>query len=83
MGAIVLNLLKELNIETKLLSIIGDNASNNETLVDAVENGPAQQLPQAVLLPPSPSFSFLALAGEIRPQPSLIPACQSVCPCLA
>ena len=43
----------------------------------------AQQLPQAVLLPPSPSFSFLALAGEIRPQPSLIPACQSVCPCLA
>jgi len=44
---------------------------------------PAQQLLQAVLLPPSPSFSFLALAGEIRPQPSLIPACQSVCPCLA
>ena len=45
MGAIVLNLLKELNIETKLLSITGDNASNNETLVDAVENGLRDQFP--------------------------------------
>jgi hypothetical protein len=30
-----------------------------------------------------PSFLFLVLAGEIRCQPSLISACQSVCPCLA
>ncbi|OXV05588.1 hypothetical protein Egran_06644 [Elaphomyces granulatus] len=39
MGGMVLDLLQELNIETKLLSITGDNASNNETLVDTVENG--------------------------------------------
>ncbi|KAN0072167.1 hypothetical protein V8E54_009896 [Elaphomyces granulatus] len=34
MGGMVLALLQELNIETKLLSITGDNASNNETLMD-------------------------------------------------
>ncbi|KAN0079116.1 Ribonuclease H-like domain containing protein, partial [Elaphomyces granulatus] len=34
MGGMVLDLLQELNIETKLLSITGDNASNNETLMD-------------------------------------------------
>jgi hypothetical protein len=38
MGGMVLALLQELNIETKLLSITGDNASNNETLMDTVEN---------------------------------------------
>jgi hypothetical protein len=39
MGGMVLDLLQELNIETKLLSITGYNASNNETLMDTVENG--------------------------------------------
>ena len=39
MGGLVMDLLEELNIETKLLSITGDNASNNETLMDAVESG--------------------------------------------
>jgi len=38
MGGMVFDLLKELNINTKLLSITADNASNNKTLMDAVEN---------------------------------------------
>ncbi|KAN0083803.1 hypothetical protein V8E54_002891 [Elaphomyces granulatus] len=38
-GGMVLDLLQELNIETKLFSITGDNTSNNETLMDTVENG--------------------------------------------
>jgi hypothetical protein len=39
MGAIVLQLLDELDLERKLLSITADNASNNETLMDEVETG--------------------------------------------
>ena len=39
MGRLVMDLLEELNIETKPLSITGDNASNNETSIDTVESG--------------------------------------------
>jgi hypothetical protein len=38
-GGMVLDLLQELNTEIKLFSITGDNTSNNETLMDTVENG--------------------------------------------
>ena len=43
MGAIVLQLLDELDLERKLLSITADNASNNETLIDEVETGLREQ----------------------------------------
>jgi len=38
-SGIVLELLHELDIEYKLLSITADNTSNNETLIDSIENG--------------------------------------------
>jgi hypothetical protein len=51
-----------------------------KTSVDA-----ALPIPQPILLTP-PSLSLLlpcpVVASETRPQPSLIPACRSVCPCL-
>jgi hypothetical protein len=43
MGRIVLDLLYELDIECKLISITGDNASNNETLIEEVEAGLHEQ----------------------------------------
>ncbi len=45
MGGIVLELLHELDIECKPLSITGDNASNNETLMDEVEVGLHERFP--------------------------------------
>jgi hypothetical protein len=38
MAAIVIDLLQELDIECKVITITGDNASNNETLMDGVES---------------------------------------------
>jgi hypothetical protein len=37
-AAIVIDLLQELDIEYKVITITGDNASNNETLMDSVES---------------------------------------------
>ena len=42
---IVLELLCELDIECKVLSITRDNASNNETLMDEVETGLSKRFP--------------------------------------
>jgi len=44
MGGMVLDLLKELDIESKLLSITADNVFNNETLMDAIENSLQDQI---------------------------------------
>jgi len=56
MGRIVLELLRELDIEYKLLSITADSASNNKTLIDTVENGLQDQFSHLDNLSNTPRF---------------------------
>jgi hypothetical protein len=53
---IVLELLCELDIECKVLSITGDNASNNETLMDEVETGLSKRFPSIDNISNTPRF---------------------------
>jgi len=53
---IVLELLCELDIECKVLSITGDNTSNNETLMDEVETGLSKRFPSIDNISNNPRF---------------------------
>jgi hypothetical protein len=57
MAGIVLDLLHELDIECKLLSITGDNITNNETLIDEVELSLHNKFPRSNNLLNTPRFS--------------------------
>ena len=56
MAGIILDLLQELDIECKVISITGDNASNNETLMDVVESGLLERFPGKDNLSNTPRF---------------------------
>jgi hypothetical protein len=55
-GGILLELLHELDIEYKLLSITGDSTSNNKTLIDEVNTGLHERLPTTDILANTPRF---------------------------
>src|SRR5450432_671819 len=64
MAGIVIDLLQELDINCKVISITSDNASNNETLVDIVESSLSEQFPRTDNL--SNTSRFYGQASYIR-----------------
>jgi hypothetical protein len=45
MAGLIISLMQELDIGCKVLSITGDNASNNEALIDIIESSLQEQFP--------------------------------------
>src|SRR5450432_3197781 len=56
MAGIVLELLQELDIESKVITITSDNASNNETMIDAIDSSLLERFPRSNNLLNMPRF---------------------------
>jgi hypothetical protein len=55
-AGIVLELLQELDIESKVITITSDNASNNETMIDAIDSSLLERFPRSNNLSNMPRF---------------------------